>query len=257
MTARRPVVGVTTYFEAARWMVWERPAAVLPWSYVDGVAAAGGVPVLLPPVPAGAREAVRAVDALVLAGGADVDPVRYGEALHPATVVRPDRDSWELALLHAALDRGLPVLAICRGAQLLNVACGGTLHQHLPELTGQAGHQPAPGVFGASRVRVRPGSRLAGILGTGADVSCYHHQGVDRLGDGLLAAAWAQDGTVEAVEHTVHRFVLGVQWHPEEDPDDRRLFAALVDAALVHGDGADGDGVDGDGVADLAGKGTR
>ncbi len=236
MNGACPVVGVTTYLEPARWMVWERPAAVLPRSYVDSVAAAGGVPVLLPPVPAGAVEAVSALDALVLAGGADVEPHRYGEDPHASTVSRQDRDAWELALLRAALDRDLPVLAICRGMQLLNVACGGTLRQHLPEVVGDHGHQPAPGVFGSSRVRIRPASRLAGILGTEMTVACYHHQAVRRLGAGLLPAAWAEDGTVEAIEHQGHRLVLGVQWHPEEPVSadgvpDGRLFGALVGAA--------------------------
>jgi gamma-glutamyl-gamma-aminobutyrate hydrolase PuuD len=238
VNAERPVVGVTTYLEPATWMMWERPAAVLPRSYVDCIAAAGGVPVLLPPVPAGAAEAVAAVGALVLSGGADVDPERYGEALHPATVLRPDRDDWELALLQAALDRDIPVLAICRGAQVLNVACGGTLHQHLPEVTDHPGHLPGHGVYGASLVRVLPGSRLAGIVGTALEVPCYHHQAVDRVGAGLVATAWAEDGTVEAVEHTGHRLVLGVQWHPEQPvpPDggiDGRLFTALVGAAAA------------------------
>ena len=238
MDGTRPVVGVTTYLEPARWMVWERPAAVLPRSYVDSVVAAGGVPVLLPPVPAGAAEAVRALDALVLAGGADIEPHRYGEDPHASTVSRQDRDTWELALLRAALERDLPVLAICRGMQLLNVACGGTLRQHLPEVVGGHGHQPAPGVFGSSRVRIRPASRLAGIIGTEATVACYHHQAVRRLGTGLLPAAWADDETVEAIEHPGHRLVLGVQWHPEEAayPDgapDGRLFGALVGAAAA------------------------
>ena len=237
MSGGRPVVGVTTYLEPVRWMVWDRPAAVLPRSYVDSLVAAGAVPVLLPPVPAGAAEVVAAVDALVLSGGSDVDPERYGETLHPATVVRPDRDAWELAVLRAALDRGIPVLAICRGAQLLNVACGGTLHQHLPEMTDYPAHVPEPGVFGTSRVRVQPGTVLASILGTEAKVACYHHQAVDRIGAGLVATAWAEDGTVEALEHGAHRFVVGVQWHPEQDQEDGRLFTALVAATAATADG--------------------
>lgn len=228
----RPVIGLTSYVEQCRWLSWDRPAAVLPMSYVDSVAAAGGVPVLLPPVPAGAAEAIEAIDALVLSGGADVDPRRYGAVPHPTTVSRPDRDAYELALLRAALNRGRPVLAICRGMQLLNVACGGTLHQHLPERCGDPRHQPAPGQFGANRVRMLPGSRLERILGGPATVPCHHHQAVRALGAGLHAVGWASDGTVEAVEHTGTGFVLGVQWHPEErGPGGSRLFAALVAAA--------------------------
>jgi gamma-glutamyl-gamma-aminobutyrate hydrolase PuuD len=202
-------------------------------SYVDSVVAAGGVPVLLPPVAGGAAEAVEAVDAVVLSGGADVEPRRYGAVPHPATVSRPDRDAFELAVLRAALSRGRPVLAICRGMQLLNVACGGTLHQHLPECrAGSRAHQPAPGQFGANRVRVLPGSRLERILGGPATVPCHHHQAVRALGAGLHAVAWAADGTVEALEHPGNGFVLGVQWHPEEPrPGGSRLFGALVRAA--------------------------
>jgi anthranilate synthase component 2/putative glutamine amidotransferase len=228
-----PVIGVTTYAEPARWSVWDRPAAVLPLSYVDGIARCGGVPVLLPPLAAGAVEAVSRLDALVLAGGADVDPDRYGETPHPTTVTRPDRDAWELAVLAAALDRDLPVLAICRGMQLLNVAAGGTLHQHLPDTGGAASHQPSPGTFGATPVRVRPTGRLAGIIGRSTTVACHHHQSVRRLGDGLQPAAWADDETVEAIEASDHGFVVGVQWHPEENQTADPLFTALIAAATA------------------------
>jgi gamma-glutamyl-gamma-aminobutyrate hydrolase PuuD len=228
---RRPVVGITTYLETVRWGYWERPAALLAQSYVDSVQRAGGVPVLLPPVPAGAREAAAALDALVLSGGPDVDPVWYGQAARPSTITRPDRDAWELAVLRAALHRDLPVLAICRGMQLLNVACGGSLHQHLPDVVHHDRHLPTPGVFGPNAVRIQPYSRLAGILGAGAVSRCHHHQAVHRLGDGLVASGWTDDGTIEGLEHADHDFVLGVQWHPEEDQDDRRLFGALVEFA--------------------------
>jgi putative glutamine amidotransferase len=224
-------VGITTYLETVRWGYWERPAALLAQSYVDSVQRAGGVPVLLPPVRAGAREAAAALDALVLSGGPDVDPAWYGEPARPSTITRPDRDAWELAVLRAALDSGLPVLAICRGMQLLNVACGGSLHQHLPDVVRHDRHLPAPGVFGPNAVRIEPCSRLAGILGAGAVSRCHHHQAVHRLGDGLVPSGWADDGTVEGLEHTGHDFVLGVQWHPEEDQDDRRLVGALIEFA--------------------------
>jgi putative glutamine amidotransferase len=228
---RRPVVGITTYLEQARWTIWDQQAALLPQSYVDAVARAGGVPVLLPPAAGRAAEAIAAVDALVLAGGADVDPKHYGEEPHPLTVSRPDRDDWELGLLKAALARRRPVLAVCRGMQLLNVACGGTLHQHLPDVVHNDDHLPEPGTFGVNQIRVTPASRLARILGRRAVVSCHHHQSVHVLGDGLGPAAWSVDETIEAIEHFQHEFVVGVQWHPEEAPRDGRLFTALVHAA--------------------------
>ncbi|SEN16078.1 gamma-glutamyl-gamma-aminobutyrate hydrolase family protein [Actinacidiphila rubida] len=229
----RPVVGISCYTDDAAWGVWEQRAALLPQGYVDGVTRAGGAAVLLPPQPEtdSAARIVAGLDALVLAGGPDIDPARYGASPHPRTgPPHPERDAWELALARAALDRDVPVLGVCRGLQLLNVACGGTLRQHLPE----GSHQRVPARFVRRTVRVRPGTRLAGVLGAGAEVSCYHHQAVDRLGAGLLPTAWADDGTVEAAEADAslgHRHVLGVQWHPETDLTDLRLFASLVTAA--------------------------
>jgi gamma-glutamyl-gamma-aminobutyrate hydrolase PuuD len=232
-----PRIGLPTYVETARWGVWDRPAALLPHSYVAAVTAAGGLPVLLPPVPAtdadadAARRAVDGIDALLLTGGADIEPVRYGAEPLPTTQApRPDRDGWEADLLTAALDCDLPVLAICRGAQVLNVAFGGTLHQHVPDLVGHQGHQPGPAVPGTTPVRLAEGSLAASILGDEVKVPCYHHQSVDRLGAGVEAVGWADDGTIEAVVLAGRRFVLGVQWHPE-DGDDPRLFDALVTAA--------------------------
>jgi putative glutamine amidotransferase len=226
-----PVIGVTTYLETARWGTWHGPAALLPQTYVDAVSSGGGLPLLLPVLSACAADAVRAVDGLVLSGGADVDPEHYGEPAAPLTMIRPERDAWELAVLRAALDEAKPVLAICRGMQLLNVACGGTLHQHLPDVVGGNGHQPSQGVFGSTLVRITPASRLGRIVGNHLTVHCHHHQAVHELGTGLEPAAWAGDDTVEAIEHFEHDFVLGVQWHPEEDPMDGRLFRALADAA--------------------------
>ncbi|MFB9433166.1 gamma-glutamyl-gamma-aminobutyrate hydrolase family protein [Streptoalloteichus tenebrarius] len=257
----RPLIGVSTYSEVAGWGVWRRPADLLPRSYSDIVLRAGGVPVLLPPLETGAAEVVRALDGLVLAGGADVDPATYRAKPHPRTTeTRPERDSWELGLLRHALDRDLPVLGVCRGMQLLNVGYGGTLRQHLPDDVGHAGHRPAPALFGSTTVRVDPGSGLARWIGPRCAVSCYHHQAVAELGAGLAAVAWAEDGTVEAVEDARRAFVVGVQWHPEQDaetlPDqdqdqdqDRggavgegpasaalRLFAALVEVARTRAD---------------------
>jgi gamma-glutamyl-gamma-aminobutyrate hydrolase PuuD len=224
-------VGITTYVEWARWGIWSRQVALLPHRYLDAVVAAGGVPVLLPPATAPA--AVNAVDALVLAGGADLEPSGYGQPAHPRTgPSQPERDAAEFALLSAALDAGKPVLGVCRGMQLLNVALGGGMIQHLPDEVGHTGHQPAPGRFGTTRVRVRPASRLADILGTDLTVHCYHHQAVRGLAPGLLPAAWAGDETVEAIEREGGGFVMGVQWHPEEGTDVR-LFTALVEAAAL------------------------
>jgi putative glutamine amidotransferase len=230
--AAAPLVGLPTYVERARWGVWDRPAALLPASYVAAVADAGGVPVLLPPAaPGAAARVVAALDALILTGGADVDPGRYGADRGPATQdPRPDRDGWEVALVAAALDRDLPLLAICRGAQVLNVARGGSLDQHLPDVVGHPGHQPEPAVLGATRVRLAPGSPLASILGAEVKVPCYHHQAIRRLGEGIEAVGWADDGTIEAAVVPGRRFAVAVQWHPE-DGDDPRLFRALVAAA--------------------------
>jgi len=230
-----PRIGLTTYVEDARWGVWNRPAVVLPQSYVAAVAAAGGLPVLLPPGatagPAAARRAVGAIEGLILTGGADVDPTCYGAEPHPETQgARPDRDWWETDLLDAALAADVPVLAICRGVQVLNVARGGSLHQHLPDVVGHDGHRPAPAELGTTNVHVEPGTPLAAILGADVKVPCYHHQAIDRLGDGIDAVGRAEDGTIEAVVLPHHRFALGVQWHPE-DGDDPRLFDALVAAA--------------------------
>jgi gamma-glutamyl-gamma-aminobutyrate hydrolase PuuD len=200
------------------------------------VLAAGGVPVLLPPMPASAQ-AVDRLDAVLLSGGPDVAPARYGAPAHPCTDrAREERDAAELAVLDRAMAAGLPVLGICRGAQLLNVARGGTLHQHLPEVVGHRGHNPTPGVFTDVDVRLDPAGRVGAAVGPRLRVRCHHHQAVDRLAPGLVATAWAEDGTVEALEAVTsddgtRPFVVGVQWHPEEDIAELRLVGALVAAA--------------------------
>src|SRR5262245_60049164 len=225
----RPVIGITTYVEQARWGVWEQKAVVLPYTYVQAVTDSGARAVLLPPDSTDA-DVVRRLDGLVIAGGADVAPDRYGAPdVHERTVVRPDRDASELALLRAALDEDLPVLGVCRGMQLMTVAYGGTLHQHLPDRLGSTLHQPAPGVVGSHGATFVPGSLIAAILGEHAEVNTYHHQGVDDPG-GLTVTGRAEDGLIEVVEDTLRRVVLGVQWHPESLAE-RRLFAAFAAAA--------------------------
>jgi putative glutamine amidotransferase len=229
---RRPVIGITTYVERARFGWWDLDAALLPRTYPDTVVRAGGVPVLLPPVGTGFAEVVGRLDGLLLAGGADVDPARYDQRAHPETdSPRPDRDDFEFGLLAEALAADLPILAVCRGMQLLNSALGGTLRQHLPDVVGHQDHRPEPGVFGECRVRLQTGSRAEDILGTEAKVYCHHHQAVDASADGLTVVGTTDDGTIEAVELAGRTFVLGVQWHPEEDNGDDRLVAALITAA--------------------------
>jgi len=228
----RPLIGISTYREQARWGAWDLPAVLLPASYADAVAEAGGEPVLLP-TGAVSAEAVRRLDGLVLAGGADVDPARYGHPAGPhTTVLRPERDAAELAVLQAALSRDLPLLAICRGMQLLNVELGGDLLQHLPDVPGAGIHNPGAGLFAGRQVRTAPGTQLDRLLGPTAAVDCHHHQALDRIAPELTPSAWAEDGLVEAVEAAGRRFCLGVQWHPEAGAD-RRLFEALVSAAQV------------------------
>ncbi|MFE2236686.1 gamma-glutamyl-gamma-aminobutyrate hydrolase family protein [Streptomyces sp. JL2001] len=222
----KPLIGVTTYLDRARWGVWDMAAALLPAPYPRLVQASGGLAAMLPPGdPATAAEVVARLDGLVVAGGADVEPVRYGAAPDPRTgPPARARDAWELALIEAALASGTPLLGICRGMQLLNVALGGTLIQHLD------GHVEAVGVIGRHAVKPVPGTLYASLAPELAEVPTYHHQAVDRLGRGLVPAAYAEDGTVEAVELAGPGWALGVQWHPEMG-EDLRVMQGLVRAA--------------------------
>ncbi|MFG2331981.1 gamma-glutamyl-gamma-aminobutyrate hydrolase family protein [Streptomyces sp. NPDC048604] len=222
----KPLIGVTTYLDQARWGVWDLPAALLPAAYPRLVQAGGGHAVMLPPdAPSAAAAVVARLDALVVAGGADVEPVRYGAAPDPRTgPPAPERDAWELALIEAAIGSGTPLLGICRGMQLLNVALGGTLVQHLD------GHVESVGVIGRHTVKPVPGTLYATLVPDAASVPTYHHQAVERLGKGLAPSAYAEDGTVEAVELPSPGWTLGVQWHPEMG-EDLRVMRGLVAAA--------------------------
>jgi putative glutamine amidotransferase len=228
----RPLIGITSHLEPARWGDWVREAVVSPASYARAVHRSGGVPVVLPPIPGnGVTDLVRGLGGLILSAGGDVNPQLYGERPDERTG-DPDsrRDRFEFSIIRAAIEAKLPFLAICRGMQVLNVALGGTLIQHLPAEVGHDRHAPGPGIAGGHGVRISGDGKLGGILGTTAEVTASHHQAVQRLGTGLTAVAWADDQVVEGVELAGHPFGVGVQWRPE-DGTDLRLFEALVQAA--------------------------
>ena len=227
----RPLIGITSYAEEIRWGVWEEVAALIPLSYVRAVEHAGGRAVILPPSEDGLEETLAAVDGLIFSGGGDLDPSLYGADAHPETdAPHHSRDQAELGLLQAALQRDMPVLAVCRGSQLLNVARGGDLVQHLPDELGHERHKHEPGTFSDHAVRLDPSSKVGGLLGDHAPVKSHHHQGYGRVGDWLREAGWADDGTVEALEDPGKRFAVGVLWHPEEG-EDFALFRGLVEEA--------------------------
>lgn len=229
----RPVIGLSVYREDARWGVWSERADLLPASYARAVEAAGGIPVLLPPVEPYGDAAVgvlERLDGLIISGGADVDPARYAADPHVTTgAPRVDRDAWELALLDAAGTIGMPVLGICRGMQVMAVHAGGALEQHVPDVVAHEDHSPGGDAYGRIPVRLAAGSRLATLVEAPPTVACHHHQSV-RSHPGFEAVGWAADGLLEAIEDPSHLFRLAVQWHPEVDAD-RGLFAGLVAAA--------------------------
>ncbi|WP_440312859.1 gamma-glutamyl-gamma-aminobutyrate hydrolase family protein [Leucobacter chromiireducens] len=232
-----PIIGITSYLEQAQTGVWDVRASFLPQVYIKAVTDAGGIVVVLPPQPASAEVAeaiVSRLDGIILSGGADIDPARYGQDAHDRTgAPRTDRDDFEAALLEAALAIELPFLGICRGAQLLNVERGGNLIQHLPDVVGDDRYQIGGGVFNPIDVEVDAGSRIAEVLGDdrGARAHLYHHQGIGEIGAGLTVTSRTADGIPESIELADHPFGIAVQWHPEENEQDRRLFAGLVSAA--------------------------
>ena len=235
MAERRPLIGITTYLVPATFGHWQLECALIPTDYVSGVERGGGRALLVPPTGVGVDETLDVLDGIVFSGGADIEPARYGQGGHPATTgIESFRDDYEFQLLERALERDLPVLGICRGSQVLNVGLGGDLVQHLPEVSDET-HKDVPGDFVDHEIDVEPGTRVGGLLGNHAAVKSHHHQGFGRLGAGLVVAARAGDGTVEAVEDPERRFAVGVLWHPEAG-DDTALFAALVEEAAAYRD---------------------
>ena len=235
----RPLIGVCAAIEPATFSVWKNePATLLPLSYARAIHGAEAMMAMLPPdrrAEEDPGELLDRIDALVLGGGADIDPDAQGVEAHAETVgTNPDRDRFEIALALGALDRGMPLLGVCRGMQVLNVACGGTLDQHIPERLGHDIHRPVPGSWAEHEVRIDPGSLTASAVGAASlTVKSHHHQGVDRIAENLRASAWATDDeSVEAIESGDGGFVLGVLWHPEEDAADA-IFPALVERASV------------------------
>src|SRR4051795_10108812 len=256
----RPVIGICTALERAKWSVWDQEAFLNPRGYVDAVHRAGGLALMLPPDEQLERdpdEVLDLLDGLVLAGGADIDPAQYGEEAHDQTVgTVPERDKFEIALARRALDRDIPLLGICRGMQLMNVARGGTLEQHLPESHGHHDHRRVLGTFDDADHDVRLADDSLAHAVAGEDVHAtksHHHQGIGTVGDGLRVTGWAvMDELPEVLEDPTRRFALGVQWHPEAD-ESSGFIAALVEeaAAARAGDGSNGDG---NGAASVPGR---
>jgi putative glutamine amidotransferase len=230
----KPIVGITTYVEPAKWGAWALDAALIPFAYVQAAHHPRPRPLLVPPSEGGVEETLDALDGLLFSGGADIDPEAYGAEAHRETKgIRPERDRAELALLEGALARDMPVLAVCRGVQVLNVARGGDLVQHLPDVVGDTKHREVAGTFAEHPVRIENDSKLGSLLGNRAPVMSSHHQGVGTVGRGLREVAWADDGSVEALEDPDRRFALGVLWHPEAG-EDMKLFEALVAEAQAY-----------------------
>jgi putative glutamine amidotransferase len=238
---RRPVIGICAALERARWGVWDQPAALLPVNYIEAIQRAGGLALILPPderTQSEPEQTLALLDGLMLAGGADIDAAAYGQPAHAETRdTVPARDAYEIALTRAAIERDLPLLGICRGMQLINVARGGTLLQHLPERFGHHEHRRVVGSFdGADHdVELRDGTLALRVVDEVRHATkSHHHQGVDRLGEGLvISGTSAMDGLPEAIELPDQRFVLGVQWHPEADAMSP-VVGALVQAARDH-----------------------
>jgi putative glutamine amidotransferase len=227
----RPIIGISSDVQLTTFGAWTEESALVPTDYTRAVERAGGRALVIPPSDEGVEETLDVLDGLVLSGGSDLDPASYGQDPHPETKgVIEARDRAELALLRGALERDMPVLAVCRGSQILNVGLGGDLVQHLPEVVGHDDHKHTPGQYADHDVSVDSDTRLGALLGDRAPVKSHHHQGFGRIGSGLRESAHAEDGTVEALEDPSRRFALGVLWHPEAG-EDTRLFEAFVEEA--------------------------
>ncbi len=233
-SSRAPIVGVSTYRESAGFVGWHLEVALLPTSYIDSLHGVGAAPILLPSLEGLHDAYLDRIDALVLSGGSDIDPAFYGHDLHPmGGSPRRLRDKFELELLAGALERKMPVLAICRGLQILNVQRGGTLHQHLPEIVGNHDHDSVPGGFGTHKVTIKSPSTISKIIHEQTiEVPAHHHQAIASLGRDLAVTATSDDGVIEAVEDPSYGFLVAVQWHPEVG-QDKSLFAALAEAAMA------------------------
>jgi putative glutamine amidotransferase len=235
----RPVIGICAAIESARWAAWEVLVNLSPRAYSLAVQRAGGLALILPPddvVAESPDELLDMIDGLILAGGSDIDPGSYGAQPHPETRgTRPERDRFEIALGTRALERDMPVLGICRGMQMLNVIQGGTLNQHVRDLVHNDLHRHTPGAFSDHGVRLDPGSLAAAVVGAErTEVKSAHHQGVDELGEGVVASGYSEDGLVEAIELPDRDFAVGVLWHPEED-ERSRVVGSLVEEARTRG----------------------
>lgn len=241
-TERRPVIGITSYLEQAQTGVWDVRASFLPQVYLKSITDAGGIAVILPPQPVDpdvAESIIESLDGIILSGGADVDPARYGQTAHERTgAPRIDRDEFEAALLHAAIEAKLPFFGICRGAQVLNVELGGTLIQHLPDEIGDDRYQLGAAQFNKVDVTVDTDTLISEVLGDDptAGAHLYHHQAIGEVGEGLVVTSRTDDGVIESLELPSVPYGLAVQWHPEENTADRRLFVGLVNAARNYRD---------------------
>ena len=239
MSAARPIIGVTSYLDRAVMGAFDVDAVFLPHSYIAPIEAAGASVVVLPPQdahPAVVSRILDGIDGLCVSGGYDVNPAAYGQAPHAETdAPHDDRDAWEFALLRGALDRNMPTLGVCRGAQVLNVLRGGTLHQHVPDVVGSSRHQGVNGEFSAVPITVAAGTLLSTMHSAKRTVPVYHHQAIDALGDGLRASAWSDDDIIEAVEDPNLAFCVALQWHPEHDPGSSSVYRAFAAAARAFG----------------------